>query len=72
MPRERRNWLRVPSDDHGTPPLVSDHLGSLAGEIFLGGSSPLDAIDWWGYWRPTDAALAEGFGETADGIRVLQ
>ena len=26
----------------------------------------LDAIDSWGYWRPTDAALAEAFGETAD------
>ena len=63
-----RNWLRVPSDGHGTPPLVSDHLGSLAGEIFLSAGSPLDAIDWWGYWRRTDAALAQGFGETADGF----
>lgn len=67
-PRAERNWLRVPSDDRGTPPLVSDHSGSLAGDVFLGSRSPLDAIDWWGYWRPTDAALAEGFGETAAGF----
>ena len=67
-PRAQRNWLRVPSDDRGTPQLVSDHSGSLAGDVFLGSRSPLDAIDWWGYWRPTDAALAEGFGETAAGF----
>jgi pimeloyl-ACP methyl ester carboxylesterase len=52
--RAQKNFLRVFSDDHGRPALVSDHGGVEA--------PPLDAIDWWGYWRPTEGALREVFG----------
>ena len=51
-------WV-VPSDPHGDPPLVSDHLGVHAVQRTFRPDRPLDAIDWWGYWRPTEAALSE-------------
>jgi pimeloyl-ACP methyl ester carboxylesterase len=60
IPHERKNLLVVRSDAHGKPPLVSDHLGVQAGN-----GRPLDAIDWWGYVRPTEAALAEALGDPA-------
>jgi len=47
-----KSWLRVPSDDHGTFPMESKHESSTA---------PVDAVDWWGYWRPTEGALVQGF-----------
>jgi hypothetical protein len=59
--RAQRNFLRVFSDDHGRPSLVSDHNGVQAGRSGLQ-VRPLDAIDWWGYWRPTEGALREIFG----------
>ena len=60
------NWLRVPSDLYGLPPLLSVHDGSLAAP---GGNplQPLDAIDWWGYWRPTEAAVRAAFGQPGAG-----
>jgi len=57
IPRANKNLLLVRSDAHGEPRLVSDHLGVQAGR-----NRPLNAIDWWGYFRPSDAALREAFG----------
>jgi hypothetical protein len=56
-----KNFLRVFSDDHGRPALVSDHTGVQAGQD-VAWVDPLDAIDWWGHWRPTEGALREVFG----------
>ncbi|HHO50651.1 MAG TPA: alpha/beta fold hydrolase [Deltaproteobacteria bacterium] len=56
---QRRALLAIRSDLHGSPPLISDHLGVQSGDALLGPDRPLDAIDWWGYWRPTEAALQE-------------
>lgn len=57
-----RNWLLIPSDSHGFPPMRSDHVASGSGRGPLRLLSPLDAVDWWGYRRPTDGALSEAFG----------
>ena len=54
--RDQKNVIVVRSDDYGSPPLVSDHLGVHGGPTDL-----VDAIDWYGYWMPTDAALSEGW-----------
>lgn len=57
-----RNWLRIPSDAHGAPPMVSNHDASGSGpDAVTRLVSPLDAVDWWGYRRPTDGALAVAF-----------
>jgi pimeloyl-ACP methyl ester carboxylesterase len=61
LARAQKNFLRVVSDESGHPALVSDHTGVQAGQNVTH-FDPLDAIDWWGYWRPTEAALREVFG----------
>jgi pimeloyl-ACP methyl ester carboxylesterase len=50
--KDNKSWLRVPSDDHGTFDMKSEHASSAA---------PVDAVDWWGYWRPTEGALIQCF-----------
>ncbi len=64
LARAQKNFLRVFSDHHGLPALVSNHTGVQAGQDVLQ-FNPLDAIDWWGYWRPTEGALREAFGMNA-------
>ena len=60
--RDQRNGLLVRSDDYGEPDLVSDHLGV---------NGPLvDAVDWFGYWKPTVAILHAAFYGT-DAEHVL-
>ena len=49
IPRDRKNALLIRSDGYGKPALISDHFSIVNGE--------LDAIDWYGYWKPTEAAL---------------
>ncbi len=65
LPRDQKNWLQVHSDVamdwYYRNDLTSDHLGNLAGQLATL-TFPLDAIDWWGYWRPTEAAFNEVFG----------
>jgi hypothetical protein len=43
----------VPTDTHGCPVFLSDHYGMLSGLDWK-----VDAVDWWGYRRFTEAALA--------------
>jgi acetyl esterase/lipase len=66
IPRAQKNWLLVHTDGHGAPALMSDHLGVQA-DVGKAGGAPLDAIDWWGYWRPTEAAFQEVFGSPGAG-----
>ncbi len=54
IPRESRNALLVRSHDHGSPALLSNHVAVTT-------SGRLDAIDWFGYWKPTDAAFSCAF-----------
>ena len=67
------NYLVVPSDDAGSTPLVSDHGGVTAGADLADPTrmQPLDAIDWYGYWRPTEGALAEAFGDPFAGYSAF-
>jgi hypothetical protein len=70
IPADRKNVLLVHSDAHGAPALVSDHLGVQAGQDLFGVRS-LDAIDWWGYARPTEGALLEVFGRPFAGYSAF-
>ena len=53
VPVDRRVFESIPSDDHGSPPLVADHLFPQAG----GPGESTDALDWFGLWRPLDALI---------------
>lgn len=57
IPRQQKSFIAVQSDSYGDPDLVSDHLGVVAGDCGWFCTAPLDAIDWWGYWRPTEAII---------------
>lgn len=48
-----KNLLIVQSDSHGNPPLVSDHLAPT--------SPPTDSLDYYAYWKLTDALLDFAF-----------
>ena len=63
IPREGKTAVVVPSDAFprdGAPAvrLVSDHQGCTSGSI----QAPLDAIDWYGYWKTVDLALGLAHG----------
>src|SRR5262249_18616466 len=53
IPADRKDFVVVQSDDHGLPPLVADHH-------FPGTSiwATLDALDWYGSWKWSDALLS--------------
>jgi hypothetical protein len=53
IPLARKNFLRVLGDTFGNPDLMSDH--------FSPNQPPLDAMDWWGYWRPSEGAFNVAF-----------
>jgi len=57
IPLDRRDYITILSDSHGQPPLIADHeLPATA--PFAGASGVLDALDWYGLWRPFDALVA--------------
>lgn len=47
-PSPIRNYVRMYSDAHGSPALSADH--SAPNDKF----SPVDALDWYGYWKLAD------------------
>jgi hypothetical protein len=53
IPAANRDYVLVRSDEHGTPPLVADHLLSLSGT-----GNPPDALDFYGPWKLLDALQA--------------
>lgn len=53
IPAVRKSFESIRSDDHGSPPLVADHLFPQTGRF--GGET--DALDWFGLWRPFDALM---------------
>ncbi|MCA9667648.1 MAG: hypothetical protein KC503_18740 [Myxococcales bacterium] len=57
VPATNKVLLVVPSDDHGCPAMISDHLGCLG----LPGFLAVDAVDTWGYRRFSEAALRWAF-----------
>jgi acetyl esterase/lipase len=61
VPGSRKNLIRVFSDDTGAPALSSDHLAPVAG------SSTSNALDFFGYWKWSEALLDLAFrGENAE------
>lgn len=58
IPEDRKTAILIPSDIRGEKGLRSEHNG-VQGEC--GSGKPLDAIDVWGYWRNTVAALDQTF-----------
>jgi pimeloyl-ACP methyl ester carboxylesterase len=58
IPVAGKNVIGIPSASHGSVTLVSDHVGVQSGKRnWWDPDLPLDGIDWWGYWRPTEAVL---------------
>jgi len=56
VPASQKSIVVSRGDDHGCPALVSDHYGMLEG-----GSWKEDTIDFYGYRKPTEAALGWAF-----------
>jgi len=54
VPAGRKMFESIPSDDHGSPALVADHLFPQTG----GAGRTADALDWFGLWRPFDALMS--------------
>lgn len=63
VPLDQRDYVIFPSDGHGDPPLVSDHLMPQTAGTF----SEVDALDWLGLWKLFDSLMACAFtGEWCD------
>lgn len=54
IPADRKAFETIPSDEHGLPALVADHLFPQTG----GAGGETDALDWFGLWRPFDALVS--------------
>jgi hypothetical protein len=52
IPADRKDYLRLMSDDHGGPVLVADHPMPATAEW-----GPLDALDWYGTWKLLDTLV---------------
>jgi acetyl esterase/lipase len=52
IPADRKDYVRLMSDDHGGPVLVADHPMPATAEW-----GPLDALDWYGTWKLLDALI---------------
>jgi hypothetical protein len=50
--------VTLSSDDHGEPALLADHFVPLTNGLDVS----LDALDWYGTWKLTDALMACAFG----------
>jgi acetyl esterase/lipase len=59
IPADRKDFVVVRTDSHGSPPLVADHP-MPATDVF----GTLDALDWYGTWKLLDALMACSFDGT--------
>lgn len=54
VPEGRKRLVKMQSDRYGSPGLIADHLfpqsDGFGGEV--------DALDWYGVWRPLDSLIA--------------
>ena len=53
IPADRKDFVVLQSDSHGSPPLIADHE-IAATDVF----GTLDALDWYGIWKWADALIA--------------
>lgn len=56
VPASDKRFVEVQSDRHGSPGLIADHL--FAQSDGDGDGSAIDALDWYGVWRPLDSLIA--------------
>ena len=59
IPAANKNFVRMVSDHHGAPALVADHVsacGQASNRRF-----PVDALDYYGYWKLCDALCDAAF-----------
>ncbi len=57
IPAERKSFIIVQSDRHGSPPLLADHISPCA-PLFPGPmlmAQGCNALDYYGYWKLFDA-----------------
>jgi uncharacterized protein (TIGR03437 family) len=54
-----KNFIIIPSDNRGNPPLIADHLAPLAGQRSSFGE--VNALDYNGYWKLSDALMDYAF-----------
>lgn len=54
---KNRNFIVVKSDNSGKPQLRSTHNSVQTGTPLFWEKRKVDAIDWYGYWRTTEAAI---------------
>jgi acetyl esterase/lipase len=67
IPNENKNYVALPSDLHGNPPLISDHFAPCAADQFDDAMAnkprnqwrgrTRDALDYLGYWKLCDGLL---------------
>ena len=61
LPVDQRNVVTLVSDDHGEPPLIAVHFVPLTNPRPPNPVVSLDALDWYGTWKLTDALMACAF-----------
>ncbi len=55
VPAANRNYIWMYSDTHGNPDLIADHYAPLEG------GNPINALDWYGFWKLADGMRDCGF-----------
>jgi len=61
LPAEQRDFVSLVSDDHGQPSLSAVHFVPLTDPRPPNPVVFLDALDWYGTWKLTDALMACAF-----------
>ena len=61
IPAANKSLLFINDDERGAPGLRATHLSNGAHPSLQFPGFELDAIDWYGYWKPTEAALDYAF-----------
>jgi pimeloyl-ACP methyl ester carboxylesterase len=56
-----KDYIVVNSDDYGDTALVADHFAALAGRTGIGALYPPDGLDYYAYWKLSDALMAAAF-----------
>ncbi len=59
IPVDRKDFVEVRTDGHGSPPLSAGHSMPVTGVFGM-----LDALDWYGTWKLLDALIACSFDGT--------
>jgi hypothetical protein len=61
IPASQRDYVIVSSDHHGSPPLLANHALPTTTNSIDGGAGRVDAFDWYGTWKLTDALMSCSF-----------